>query len=957
MSGVSIMALGMTAFAAPVFAQDAAPAAQGAAQAPTKPDDTVVVVTGQRAQLKNAQKIKKDSDVIVDSVTAVDIGALPDRSVAEALQRVSGITIQRAATPNDPIRETAEAGGVEIRGLSWVRSETNGRDIFSAKDGRTLSWGDVSSDMLAGVDVFKNPSADMIEGGVGGTVNLRTRLPFDTKSYVAAFTADDTYGDLQKTHHGSASFLLSDRWHTSFGDIGALLNYSQVDEGNMTNVIGVDRYNALTTTSGKSVLVPNTMGWRTIDWNQKRNAVSVALQWRPTQDMEFTLTAFNAKATPKGTEYNTGFYNDNGEISAQSNVDSYTYDSNGLFVRGTIPLASITSNTRYSIEHNETTDISLHGRWDVSDRLTVTGDVQYVKSTHDQVDMTAFLQIRDRPTATIDISGNVPKLTITSPNQTSVQSEYWWAAAMDHLEKTDGKEVAARLDGVYHVDHGWLQDVKFGVRTTDKDYNARMTGYNWSLLSAQYWGGGTPVYIDGTNSTLQGFSNFMHGNVPVPGNIWFPAASVVNQGTAHAYDVLKSTETAGWGWTPLSSDWSQYAASGGLNTQNEKTTAAYASAKFKGDTHLFGDSKTVDGSLGVRVVQTKETGDSYIVVTSPVVTGTCTANCTVYNQAVTFGSGTFAYGGKSNYTDVLPSLNVRLKWDDKLQFRFAASEGMVRPEMAWLTPYSSLGYSFVTSATGTNQFAIVSATGTGTGGTPTLKPIMAAQYDISVEDYFSPTASLTFDLFDKDLTHYIFTQTETENYTHNGVTLPFQVQRYVNGSDKGHVKGFEIAYQQFYDMLPSFWSGFGLQANYTHLAMSGGRNSVQDVTNSNQITGSQQSSLPLEGMSPDSGNLALMYEKYGISARLAYNWRSKFLYTTSAANVNRPLWSDAYGQLDGSVFYTVDKHFKIGLQATNISNALTRQLVSSDLSKPLVTQFYSAIESDRRISLVLRGSF
>ena len=128
-----------------------------------------VVVTGIRAQLRSAQAIKKNSEVIVDSVTAVDIGALPDRSVSEALQRIPGVTLQRTNAARDPARLAAEGGGVFIRGLSWVRSETNGRDIFSASNGRGLSFEDVSADLLAGVDVYKNVAANMIEGGIAGT--------------------------------------------------------------------------------------------------------------------------------------------------------------------------------------------------------------------------------------------------------------------------------------------------------------------------------------------------------------------------------------------------------------------------------------------------------------------------------------------------------------------------------------------------------------------------------------------------------------------------------------------------------------------------------------------------------------------------------------------------------------------------------------------------------------------
>ena len=574
-------------------------------------------------------------------------------------------------------------------------------------------------------------------------------------------------------------------------------------------------------------------------------------------------------------------------------------------------------------------------------------------------------------------------LTISTPNTTSVKSDYWWAAAMDHLEANRGHELAARLDGQYEFDQGWLKTFKFGVRSTDKEYVTRQTGYNWGLLSNQYWGngGGSPYYIDGTihgannwsgvspnpnipqYSTLVSFNNFMNGDVPVPGNIWFPSESLVSQGTAFTYAQLHAVETSGWGWTPLNTDLSTVNDSG-LNVQTEKTFAAYFLAKFGGEMNLFGDARAIDGNFGVRLVKTKSTGKSVITTSALNAPAgfTCANNCTVYNQAVQFGVGTFPYAGSNEYTETLPSFNVRLKYNSKLQFRFAASKGMVRPDLAWLTPYSTLSPSFnyCNANTTTQKFDICTSpapTFTGTGGNPNLKPILANNYDLTAEWYFAPTGSVTFDLFTKDISNYIGTAPVVESYTNNGVTMNYTVTRYINGTEKGKVKGFELAYQQFFDFLPGFWSGFGVQGNYTHIDSSGGRNPVASVLDSNQVTGANLNSLPLEGMSPESYNLAVMYEKYGISARLAYNWRSKYLYTTSAANVNRPMWSDDYGQLDGSVFYDLNTKLKLGVQVTNIGHSTTYQRVSSDITKPLDTQFYSAIKTDRRVSVVLRGNF
>src|SRR5574343_1581635 len=151
------MMLGSSAMARPADAD----------QQPSGSIETVQV-TGQRAALQSAQKIKQNSDEIVDSIVAEDMGKLPDRSVTEVLQRVVGVTIDRTMSKSDPEHFSVEGSGVSIRGLSYVRSELNGRDSFSANGGRSLNFEDVPPELMAGVDIYKNPSADQIEGGISG---------------------------------------------------------------------------------------------------------------------------------------------------------------------------------------------------------------------------------------------------------------------------------------------------------------------------------------------------------------------------------------------------------------------------------------------------------------------------------------------------------------------------------------------------------------------------------------------------------------------------------------------------------------------------------------------------------------------------------------------------------------------------------------------------------------------
>lgn len=196
-----------------------------------------VVVTGIRAALENAAETKRRADTFVDSVTASDVSSLPDMSVAEALQRVPGVTVTRfpfgGAAPDFP---SPEGRGNLIRGLGFIRSEFNGRDAFSANGGRALDWSSIPPELVGAVDIYKNQSADLIEGGIGGTINLRTLEPFDRSGHVLAVTADATYADLGEEWSPSYSAIAGDRWRTeSAGEFGLLGAYSSSKLESMIN--------------------------------------------------------------------------------------------------------------------------------------------------------------------------------------------------------------------------------------------------------------------------------------------------------------------------------------------------------------------------------------------------------------------------------------------------------------------------------------------------------------------------------------------------------------------------------------------------------------------------------------------------------------------------------------------------------------------------------------------------
>jgi len=192
----------------------------------SKTEKDTIVVVGVRRALATALMLKKNAPTVVDSVTATDIGAFPDQSAAGALQRIPGISVNRLQSADDSTHPSGEPTQVLIRGLPFVRTEFNGRDSFSADSARGLQFNDVSPELLAGIDAYKNNTADMIEGGIAGTANLRTRLPFDQKGLVVAGNVKVNYGSRSGKWTPEFSGLISDNWDTQIGRFGLLADFA-----------------------------------------------------------------------------------------------------------------------------------------------------------------------------------------------------------------------------------------------------------------------------------------------------------------------------------------------------------------------------------------------------------------------------------------------------------------------------------------------------------------------------------------------------------------------------------------------------------------------------------------------------------------------------------------------------------------------------------------------------------
>ena len=959
-----------------------------------------VVVTGIRQSIQSAQDIKRNAEQIVDSVAAVDITALPDRTVTETLQRIPGIAIDHLFAPNDTNRFSAEGSGVVIRGLTQVRSELNGRDVFSARNTRGLSFEDVPSELMAGVDVYKNPSADRIEGGIAGTVDLRTRKPFDSDGLVFGATASANYGDFAEETKPQASILLSNRWETGIGEMGVLVNAAYSELATRTDSIQFGRpfrrdATALLGSVSNAVDCPSMEGgsfscvnlpagarWSELDFDRERVGGAIAFQWRPSDRTELSLQALHSDYTMNWTEHSAWFQAGAYDTAIAPGTTAI-FDSEGDFVSGRLvttnadvswvsdPLLADTvrilqpsgahiptgATTRTAEQHQRTTDLGLNFRFDATDKLTITFDAQYVKAEADNHDYTVNTAVW--PDALdVDLSGSLPRISVVGGDHLMNPANYYWAAGMDMTQDNVGDERAARLDVDYEIDSGWVQSVRAGIRTTDRDARNKDTGYNWQPITEWWMGnsaGGWPGQVApldrylSSHSTVFAFDNFYRGETNLPGGLWVASDDLVRNLMSNG-DLLAQAQINGpdSGWDPDSFRPED------ANVQSEDTYAGYLLLRFASDV----GSMPLDGNVGVRYVRTETAASGFAQQPD------WTSYALLAPDVRAIGTGeSVAVTQEGNYSDVLPSLNVRLKITPDLQWRFAFSKALARPTFDQLRANVSLGgeveiVNDITTDPPTPISQRVTAF-TGSGGNPWLKPMRSTQFDTALEWYFADQGSLTGTLFYKDIKDYFITGTESQPI----FGQDWLVQTTING-DKGIVQGYEVAYSQFFDFLPGVFKGLGFQGNYTYVDSKGAPGPTAGNTT---VPG-----LPLEGLSPTSYNAMLIYQRGPIEARLAYNWRERWLLTTTDGDGKGTVWNDDFGKLDASVFFRINDNIQVGLEANNLTNTTQRLLVgphkytlASDGSTPAYNVDYTDhrlyrnawFTFDRRVAATVRVTF
>lgn len=280
----------------------------------TGEDAEVIVVTGVRGALQSARNQKREADTFVDSITASDVSQLPDLSVAEALARVPGVVTQRFELGgSDGDFPSPEGSGNIVRGLQYVRSEFNGRDAFSANGGRALEWASIPPELIGAVEVFKNQTASMIEGGIAGTVNLRTLEPFDRDDRVAIIVADSIYTDQAEEWSPGFSVIYGDRWQTQDGEFGLLGSFSTSELQSSINGFQFGPLLAIPhpDTPGATMALPSGWQARDAEIGRERDSYYLAGQWRSMDgDLEITLKATRVENLVQTNERTIEFFTD-----------------------------------------------------------------------------------------------------------------------------------------------------------------------------------------------------------------------------------------------------------------------------------------------------------------------------------------------------------------------------------------------------------------------------------------------------------------------------------------------------------------------------------------------------------------------------------------------------------------------------------------------------------------------
>jgi iron complex outermembrane recepter protein len=867
----------------------------GHAQEATTPKDAgqdeleEVVVTGVRASLLQSLVEKRQSTQVIESVVAEDIGKLPDNNVVEAMQRLSGVQISN--------RSGGEAQSVSIRGFGDIETTWNGRNIFTAS-GRQFALQDIASNLVRQIDVYKTRSADQIETGIAGQVDIATLRPFDFKGLEISATARALYLDVARTTNPNLSALVSDRWETDLGDVGALINvsYSRTRYSDQAVTAGalVPFATADNPPPGftplQRIFTDGSNPWQagldaglpqapgsTIDFggtpypyylsrdavfqndlfgDRKRPAVNMAFQWKPNDASEYTAELFYDGF--RNTTYNDllfTFVDWWGNLGANPASTITTYPGTNILHTRTVGAVYGFNSGDLTRSSTNSYVYALNGKWTLTDKLHLQGDLSLQRSTFDSVfEATRVDRTANQVHVNFNDGNGITSFGFDAPASLTDPAAWNVAQFYDDANRNTGSATTGTLDGQYDVSWGMLRKIDFGVRYDDRKAQEAQSTQSANSL-------GTP--LNAFDPGLQFYDkSFFDGLADVP-HSWVAANGYYVDSHIDAIRALYGLKKL-----PLTVNFDV----------TEKTSAAYLQADL--------ESKVLGNRL--RVLG----GGRFVRVTTDMTFATDSAS-----QAV---------------TKVLPSLTVRYDLGADWLLRFNYGETLRRPNFTDLNPTQTL----TADVTGVGL-------GGGTSGTPDLKPTHSRNLDLTAEWYFAQDSALYATLFQRKIDGLVVPLTRVVSVPNAAPSLnatTFLITSPANASN-GVMAGAELGLVYFPTYLPGVLKGFGIQASATSLS------SHQDIPMTDAtgaITGQQRS--PFFGVSKFSYNATLAYERGPIEGRLSFVQRSKFVDHNEARVFANPIqvWSRPLTDLDMQLTYNVTRKLAVSLDAVNLTNSLAQ---------------------------------
>jgi iron complex outermembrane receptor protein len=785
-----------------------------------KPDDATkldrVVVTGIRRGIEDAIETKQAATSIVESVSAEDIGKLPDSSIAESIARLPGLTAQR---------ERGRATQINIRGLSgdFAGTTLNGREQTSTSDNRGVEFDQFPSELMSGVVVYKTPNASLIGQGLSGTIDMKTVRPlaFGERVMSANYRADQNRVNGEKDYGNRYSFSYIDQFLDR--TLGVAIGYAHLNSP--APGFQNEAWGYADGPPGTGTKVYGGGKLYKFDDNNKRDGLMATLQYKPNDFWESTLDAFYSRfqktEIKSGVEFGTAW----GQGQLQP---GYTANANGTITDSTWtnvkPVVRMDSNPIDDHLHS----IGWANKFTLNEHWTLDTDLSVSNTKRNFRVLETYAGLTGDGTTTVrvqlDPSGAYNQLTFGSdfgdPNNLRLIDAGGWGqdGYVKDFEVTDRLK-ALRLDATRSFDSGFLSSIAFGVNRSDRTKEK-------SSLEAK-------LCIDACAG--------VGDSAPFPG-----ATSSFNFGGLDTLAVYDANDLLNSGFYNLQPKYHRDIANKNW-TVDETVDTFYAQANI--DTDL--GSRALRGNVGVQYVRVDQ-------------------GSTGFNTFAGNDAGTMEERGAS-YGDFLPSLNLALEVSPDTYLRFAAARQMQRPRMDDMR--ASFDVNINTGVCG-GQSAVIWC---GSGGNPELKPWMANAYDLSAEKYFTTDAGnkgyVSVAYFFKDLKTYIYKQDRAFDYA--GFALPppdpnapypattmGSINQPANG-DGGLIAGTELTVSVPLDLVWAPLNGFGVQASYS------------DTRTSIHPNGPGTSD-PLPGFSRYVSNVTAYYERNGFSVRVSQRKRSPF---------------------------------------------------------------------------------